>query len=292
MKEKMIDLVLKTQQTILERLSETYEKTPHLQPWTKQNLGEGLTAHITSGKVFESGGVNTSIVSGPLFPNMLSMMEIPETPCDSFFATGISLILHPRSPLNPTVHMNFRYFELLLEHKTTFWFFGGGADLTPYYLSKQDCIHFHSTLKEASPDIYPSLKKACDDYFYLPHRKEHRGIGGIFSLRQYDRPAEDLFEWAKSSSAAFLPAYMPLLRHDPFTPAQREWQLQRRGRYVEFNLLYDLGTKFGLQTNANASSLLVSLPPTCTWGPEIEPGVGTEEAELLKVLRHPVDWVQ
>jgi len=209
-----------------------------------------------------------------------------------FHAVGTSLVLHPRNPFAPTVHANFRY----LEQGDAGWF-GGGSDLTPYYLFEEDARHFHQTWKAAcdrhEPGSYARFKKACDDYFNLPHRGERRGIGGLF----FDYLKDDLpkrLAMVKDLSAAFLPAYLPILerrRTLPFEQRQRDWQLLRRGRYVEFNLVYDRGTLFGLKTDGRAESILMSLPPLVAWGAAREPAPGSDEARLLDVLRAPRDWI-
>jgi coproporphyrinogen III oxidase len=209
-----------------------------------------------------------------------------------FHAVGTSLVLHPRNPLAPTVHANFRY----LEHGDAGWF-GGGSDLTPYYLYEEDARHFHQTWKAAcdrhDPACYARFKKTCDDYFNLPHRGERRGIGGLFfDYLKDDLPAR--FALVRDLSAAFLPAYLPILerRHTlPFEQRHRDWQLLRRGRYVEFNLVYDRGTLFGLKTDGRAESILMSLPPLAAWGAAREPAPGSDESRLLEVLRTPRDWI-
>ena len=263
-------------------------------------------------------------------------MPLPDHPGGlPFFAAGISLVVHPRNPHAPTVHVNYRYFEItepVPSHpsgekkqedpaasappKVLAWWFGGGSDLTPSYLYEQDALHFHSSLKEACDAhgklIYPTFKKWCDEYFYIPHRSETRGVGGIFfddmnegaharlpSSDVAPRPntPSEIFNLVKDLGDAFLPSYLPILtaRHSmPYTPQQRRWQLIRRGRYVEFNLVYDRGTKFGLMTpGARIESILMSLPETARWEYMCELGEdeGTEEGKLVKVLKAPREWV-
>lgn len=220
----------------------------------------------------------------------------------SWFAAGLSLVLHPLNPYVPTTHANWRYFELYdADGQVLDRWFGGGSDLTPYYLFNEDARHFHSTLKNAldpfGQERYPAYKQWCDDYFSNTHReKEMRGIGGIF----YDhlRPttlvgADFLLAFQKASAEAFLPAYLPIvhqrLKH-PYGPAEQEWQEIRRGRYVEFNLLHDRGTLFGLKTNGRTESILMSLPPRARWGYKYEPKAGSPEADLLDACKHPRHW--
>lgn len=300
MKNEMINLVDITQNEIVCALSEINEKDPVHSPWVKNELGSGLSIIIPEGRVFEKGGVNVSKVSGPVFGNMLEMMKIDakESGPLTFFATGVSLVLHPLSPMIPTVHMNYRFFEIMKEGKQIFWFFGGGADLSPSYLFEEDVKHFHQTLKTAcdkeDPDLYFRLKKECDEYFYLPHREEHRGVGGIFSMRRHDKPIEQIFNWSKNCAESFLPSYIPIIekrQHSPYDETHKAWQSLRRGRYVEFNLIYDVGTSFGLKTKGNAESILMSLPPKASWNFHIEPKEGSPEAKMLKVLRKSQDWI-
>ncbi|KAF9449912.1 coproporphyrinogen III oxidase [Macrolepiota fuliginosa MF-IS2] len=285
--------------------------------------------------ILEKAGVNISIVHGVLPPAAIKQMRadhtsmpLPDRPEGlPFFAAGISLVVHPRNPHAPTVHANYRYFEITEPEpedkddptsspKVIAWWFGGGSDLTPSYLYEEDAVHFHSTLKNAcdahGPQLYPAFKKWCDEYFFIPHRSETRGIGGLFlddlnegnhqRLRPADeikRPVtpEEIFAFIQDLGDAFVPSYLPLLtlRHStPYTPQHRRWQLLRRGRYVEFNLVYDRGTKFGLMTpGARIESILMSLPETARWEymSDLGSGEGTEEAKLTQVLREPRAWV-
>jgi coproporphyrinogen III oxidase len=206
-------------------------------------------------------------------------------------ASGISLIIHPRNPFVPTTHANFRH----IVHGQKAWF-GGGADLTPYYLFEEDAQHFHRSLRAAcdahDPSYYPRFKKTCDSYFWLKHRGEARGVGGLFFEDMGGEPARE-FAFVRDVGRAFLPAYLPIVarRKDaPYGDAQRAWQEQRRGRYVEFNLLYDRGTGFGLETGGRVESILVSLPPRVRWDYDAQPPAGSEEARLLEVVKHPRDW--
>jgi coproporphyrinogen III oxidase len=215
-----------------------------------------------------------------------------------FRVTSISLIIHPRNPFAPTAHAHYRYFEVEDASTPGSWYFSGSADLTPCYLFEEDAIHFHRVHKEAcdryDPAFYPRFKQACDEYFYLPHRREHRGVGGIFLGNLHDRDQETLFALTKSCAMAFVPAYLPIIerrKDTPFTEAHQRWQRLRRGRYVEFNLLCDRGTAFGLKTNGRTESILMSLPLVAGWEYEYEPVPASAEAQLLSVLQQPRAWV-
>jgi coproporphyrinogen III oxidase len=260
--------------------------------WERPGGGGGRSRVLEDGDVFEKAGVNFSAVHGEAPESMRSTTD-PLT----FFATGVSLVLHPRSPKIPTVHANFRYFE---QSDGDAWF-GGGADLTPYYLNEDDAIHFHLTLKQAcdkhDPTYYPRFKAWCDEYFYIKHRGETRGVGGIFfdQLRGTERERESIFAFVQDVSHAFLPAYVPIVerhRTDPYTEAERRWQLLRRGRYVEFNLVYDRGTRFGLETNGRVESILMSLPTMARWEYNVTPAPDTPEYQLWEVLKSPKDWAK
>lgn len=254
--------------------------------------GGGVTRVLAEGAVFEKGGVNVSAVAGTLAPRLAERLGTTPRP---FFAAGVSLVLHPRSPRVPTAHMNVRYLET--EGDDGRAWFGGGADLTPYYLERDDARHFHAVLRHACerhPAVadYPTFKRQCDEYFFLPHRGEARGVGGVF----FDYLTGDLdatFAFVSDVGAAFLPAYAPIVerrRDEPWGEAERRWQLVRRGRYVEFNLVHDRGTAFGLETGGRTESILMSLPPLVRWDYDHAPEAGGREAELLEVLRAPVDW--
>jgi coproporphyrinogen III oxidase len=262
--------------------------------WSHPEGGGGLSRVLEGGRVFEKAGVNTAAVRGRLPPGQLAAPGLDQVEGQDarFCAVGLSLVLHPRNPLAPTAHANYRYFEL-----DRAWWFGGGADLTPYYLFEADAAHFHRVLKQAcdrhDPAFYPTFKRQCDRYFYLPHRREHRGVGGIFFDHLNDRNPDELFAFVARCAEAFVPAYLPLVerRHGlRFGRRQRRWQLVRRGRYVEFNLAYDRGTLFGLRTGGRTESILMSLPPVACWRYAHEPAPGSEEARLLEVVRTPRDW--
>ncbi len=261
--------------------------------WEREGGGGGRTRVIADGRVFEKGGVNFSAVHG-LMPEKLAARMMPGED-RNFYATGISLVIHPRNPMVPTVHANFRY----LEQGSSTWF-GGGADLTPYYPYREDVIHFHRTLKAACdehhPDYYPRFKQWCDEYFFLPHRNETRGVSGIFfDYLKADEHTdlEAIFAFVQTAGRAFLPAYLPIVerrQHEPYGETEREFQLIRRGRYVEFNLVYDRGTVFGLETRGRTESILMSLPPLAKWLYDYRPVPGSREAEAMTYFT-PQDWL-
>ena len=259
--------------------------------WQRPGGGGGRTRVLAEGGVFEKAGVNLADVFGPMTPELAAQMPGDQ---GDFTACGLSLVLHPRSPLVPTVHANFRF----LTRGPRRWF-GGGADLTPYYPFREDVIHFHRVWKEictrhAGVVEYARLKKWCDEYFFLPHRGERRGVGGIF-FDYLEGDLERLFAFVRDCGDAFLEAYLPLVqrRKDlPYTPRQRAFQEYRRGRYVEFNLLYDRGTLFGLKTGGRIESILMSLPPVARWEYDYHPEPGSPEAELSEVYLQPRDWAE
>jgi coproporphyrinogen III oxidase len=337
MRLRMEKLVKDHQQKIVEELSRIDGKQFQQDTWTRPNGGGGISCVLQDGNVFEKAGVNVSIVYGELPRPAIEKMRADHksfvgADVDSldFFAAGLSLVLHPHNPMAPTVHLNYRYFETS-DPKDPMngdknWWFGGGTDLTPSYLFPEDAQHFHRTIKDAcdrhDATYYPKFKEWCDKYFYIPHRRESRGIGGIFfddldanflqsSSTSSQNPQETLFSFVSDCLASFLPAYTPIVerRKDMlFTPAQKEWQQLRRGRYVEFNLVYDRGTSFGLRTpSARVESILMSLPRTASWA-YMDPVSGTRteahaedeetagedktaEKEMLDVLKHPRQWV-
>jgi len=249
--------------------------------WARDEGGGGITAVLEEGTLFEKAGVNTSAVHGPLPGRMAEVLEVDQKP---FYATGLSLVIHPRSPYVPTVHANFRYFALGddLMHPDDQWF-GGGADLTPYYPRLEDAQHFHRVWKDVcdAHDVadYAAFKQECDEYFYLDHRNEARGVGGIFYDYLRDDP-EGTFFFSREAGRAFLRSYMPIVerrKEEDWGEREREYQLIRRGRYVEFNLVYDRGTKFGLETDGRTESILMSLPPHVRWTYDHEPAPDTPE---------------
>ena len=286
--------------------------------WERPGGGGGRSRVIQNGDVFEQGGVNFSEVWGDKLPPSI-LRQRPEAEGCGFYATGTSMVLHPRSPYIPTVHLNYRYFEA-----GPVWWFGGGIDMTPYYPFLEDVRHLHKTLKEACDkhhaEYYPVFKRWCDEYFYLKHRQETRGVGGIFfdyqdgrgalykgpdpagPAAQYERGLgaiperswEEIFAFVCDCGDAFLPAYTPIARDRrslAHGERERNFQLYRRGRYVEFNLVYDRGTLFGLQTNGRTESILMSLPPLARWEYGYQPEPGTLESRLYEVFLKPQDWL-
>ena len=267
--------------------------------WQRQEGGGGRTRVIENGAIFEKGGVNISAVHGELPEILRKQFNVDE---GTFFACGLSLVLHPINPMIPTVHANWRYFEMYdtTGEMVTQWF-GGGQDLTPYYLFDEDAIHFHTVCKNVcdsySPDFYSTFKKNCDDYFWNAHREEARGVGGLFF--DYLKATNsftilDRYNFVTAVGASFLESYLPIVqkRKDiPFTISQKDWQEIRRGRYVEFNLVHDRGTLFGLKTNGRIESILMSLPPVVQWKYNYSPEENSEEEKLIKVLTNPKEWV-
>lgn len=268
--------------------------------WQRPEGGGGISRVISRGKVFEKGGVNISAVYGELPQQMRDTFGVQGK---NFFACGLSLVIHPVNPYVPTVHANWRYFELYDDNgKTIDTWFGGGSDLTPYYIFEEDGIHFHTTLKEAmdrfDTSLYPKYKIHCDHYFVNKHRNnEARGIGGVFYdyLRPLDpEDAQRLVEFQQANGNAFLKAYLPIVerRKDlPFGEREINWQEIRRGRYAEFNLVHDRGTLFGLKTNGRIESILMSMPPRARWEYNYQPEPGSEEARLMEYLK-PREWIK
>ena len=263
--------------------------------WQRPGGGGGVARVLEDGPLFEKAGVNWSSVEGELPAELADHM--PGTGRE-FRACGISLVLHPRSPMVPTTHANFR----CLTKGDALWF-GGGADLTPYYLFRDDAVHFHQTLatvcdRHAPVGDYDRFKAWCDEYFFLPHRGETRGVGGIFfdylGAKGTPHPPEQMFDFVQDLGKAFVPAYLPIAQRrstETYGDLERTWQLRRRGRYVEFNLIYDRGTLFGLKTNGRVESILMSLPPLVRWDYDVMATPGSREAELLSHLR-PTDWLE
>ena len=302
MRDIMATMVHETQDTICNALEKLDGVACREDTWTRAEGGGGRSRVFSGGKIFEKAGVNVSVVHGTLSPQAAKSMgggqELGEEDLD-FYATGISLVLHPHNPMAPTVHANYRYFERGQGTRPGSWWFGGGADLTPSYLFEEDAIHFHQVHKDAcdrhAVADYAHFKKWCDDYFFIKHRNERRGLGGIFfdNLKAEDK--ETCFAFSKDCAQSFLPSYLPILERRidlPFTEEQKAWQQLRRGRYVEFNLVYDRGTTFGLKTNGRIESILMSLPLTARWEYCHEPPEDSEEAKLTKLLQEPKDWVQ
>ncbi|KAL0955194.1 hypothetical protein HGRIS_004099 [Hohenbuehelia grisea] len=350
MRQQVEEYINALQDTIVGAFEELDPNAPKFRrdSWVRAQGGTGrscvfavpppsnTSSSAPSTTILEKGGVNISIVHGTLPPAAIKQMRadhagIPDLPAGDgglpFFAAGLSLVVHPRNPHAPTVHLNYRYFEITrapaadassdAQPEVLAWWFGGGSDLTPSYLYEEDAKHFHSTLKTAcdahGAALFPAMKTWCDEYFAIPHRGERRGLGGIFfddltdaphkrldpsgATAHSSRPStpESIFALVRQLGDAFVPSYIPILAkraNTAYTPEQRRWQLLRRGRYVEFNLVYDRGTKFGLATpGARIESILMSLPEEARWEYESDMGAaGTEEGRLMEVLRDPKDW--
>lgn len=300
MKEKFYAFIQNLQDRITANLEAIDGKAVFKEDiWKREEGGGGRTRVIENGTVFEKGGVNISKVYGPLAPAMQKHFGVGDV---DFYACGISIVLHPKNPMVPTVHANWRYFEMYDKTGNTVdsWF-GGGQDLTPFYLFEEDAAHFHKVCKAAcdryDPKFYSDFKKKCDEYFHNSHRNEARGIGGLFFdylKPSEERSAEDWYNFVTDVGDSFLEAYLPIVekRKDlPFTPEQRTWQEIRRGRYVEFNLVHDKGTLFGLKTNGRIESILMSLPPHVQWVYDHHPEPGSEEEKLVEILEQPREWV-
>lgn len=259
--------------------------------------GDGRSRILENGNLLERGGVGFSHVKGDSMPPSATVNR-PELAGRSFEAMGVSLVFHPRNPHIPTVHLNVRCFIAQAEGKDPVWWFGGGMDLTPYYGDVADCRHFHQTCKDSldrfDASLHPRFKKWCDEYFYLKHRDEPRGIGGIFYDDFSELGFDKSFEMTRSVGDAFLDAYLPIVKKhqdDPYTEAQREFQAYRRGRYVEFNLVFDRGTLFGLQSGGRTESILMSMPPIVRWGYDWKPEPNSPEALLYTDFLKPKDWI-
>ena len=265
--------------------------------WQRGEGGGGRSRVLADGAVFEKAGVNFSHVHGAALPPSASASR-PELAGRGFEAMGVSLVIHPNNPYVPTSHANVRFFQATKEGEEPVWWFGGGYDLTPYYGNREDCVHWHSTARDAcepfGDEVYPRFKQWCDEYFHLKHRDEPRGVGGLFF--------DDLNEWDFATSFAFLkavgdsyvPAYLPIVqrrRNTPFGEREREFQLYRRGRYVEFNLVFDRGTLFGLQSGGRTEAILMSLPPLVRWEYDYQPEAGSAEAELTDFYLTDRDWL-
>ena len=265
--------------------------------WTRDEGGGGRSRVMEEGAVFEKAGINFSHVHGHQLPASATAHR-PELAGRNFEALGVSLVIHPRNPYAPTSHANVRFFIAEKDGSEPVWWFGGGFDLTPYYGYEEDAIHWHSTARDAcqpfGDDVYPRFKNWCDEYFYLKHRNEPRGIGGLF-FDDYNAPGfADSFALMQSIGDHFVPAYVPIVEkrmHQPYGDRERDFQLYRRGRYVEFNLVYDRGTLFGLQTGGRTESILMSLPPLVSWRYDWQPQAGSPEAELYDLFLKPRDWI-
>lgn len=300
MKQQFVQYIKNLQNQITSALEEIDGKAKFQEDvWVRKEGGGGHTRVIENGNVFEKGGVNISEVHGKLPESMQAYFGVKDS---DFFACGLSLVLHPKNPMVPTVHANWRYFEMYdSEGKIVDSWFGGGQDLTPYYLFEEDAKHFHQVCKTACDKhnlkFYDTYKKRCDEYFWNSHRNEARGIGGLFFDYLKETEAmkmQDWYNFVTEVGNSFLESYVPIVekRKDlPFTDANRTWQEIRRGRYVEFNLVHDKGTLFGLKTNGRIESILMSLPPHVQWKYDHHPEPGSEEEKLVEVLKNPKDWI-
>ncbi|MDC1026125.1 oxygen-dependent coproporphyrinogen oxidase [Candidatus Thioglobus sp.] len=265
--------------------------------WTRDDKrGSGLTNILTNGNIFEKGGINYSIITGDKMPKSATALR-PELEGRKYTALGVSLVLHPENPFIPTAHANVRFFIAEEQGKNPIWWFGGGFDLTPYYGFDEDAVHWHQTAKKAcmpfGEDVYPKYKKWCDDYFYLGHRDEQRGIGGLFFDDLNSGGFDECFDFMKSVGNHFSEAYLPIVRKrmsTPYTGNEKNFQLYRRGRYVEFNLIHDRGTLFGLQSGGRTESILMSLPPTVKWSYQFKAKPDSEEEKLTSYFLKPRDW--
>jgi coproporphyrinogen III oxidase len=262
--------------------------------WTRAEGGGGRTRILQKGNVIEKGGVAFSAVEGPTPDKILEKLKLEKA---DFYATGVSIVIHPESPMVPIIHMNIRYFEM---SNGVSWF-GGGIDLTPHYVDMEDAKYFHQQVKatcdQSNPDYYPKFKAWADDYFFIKHRNETRGIGGIFfdRLASHDaKEKESVFDFVKSVGYLFPKVYRHLMAKNkafPYGENEKKWQALRRGRYVEFNLVWDAGTKFGLDTNGRTESILMSMPPMANWEYMHQPAIGSKEAFTLDHLKKEIDWV-
>jgi len=266
--------------------------------WTKEDGdGSGITSVICDGNVFEKGGVNFSIVQGNKMPKSASALR-PELEGRKYTALGVSLVMHPENPYIPTVHANVRFFVAEESGKEPIWWFGGGFDLTPFYGYDEDAVHWHTTAKKAclpfGEKVYSKYKKWCDDYFYLEHRDEQRGIGGLFFDDLNEGGFDRCFEFIKSVGDHFTEAYLPIVikrKDTPYGEKERNFQLYRRGRYVEFNLIYDRGTLFGLQSGGRTESILMSMPPEVKWPYQFQVEKDSEEGKLYNHYLKPKEWI-
>jgi len=303
MQQQVADYLKQLQDTICDGLS-SFEGVSDASAfeedqWNHKNgSGGGRTRVLANGVVIEKGGVNFSHISGDKLPPAATNKR-PELAGKSFQAMGVSLVVHPLNPYAPTAHMNVRFFIAGADTDQPIWWFGGGFDMTPYYGFDEDARHWHQVALNAclpfGEDVYPKYKKWCDEYFYLPHRDEQRGIGGLFFDDLNDGGFEKSFAFMRRVGDSFLDAYLPILsrRKDmPYMQSQRDWQLLRRGRYVEFNLVHDRGTLFGLQSRGRTESILMSMPPMVAWQYQATPEDGSPEEELMTRYLTPKDWLK
>ena len=294
------DFLLKLQESIVDRLAEIDPDAEIVtDQWDRDSGGSGVSRVMSGGKVIEKGGVNFSHVFGKAMPASATA-ERPELAGRAFQAMGVSLVIHPLNPMVPTSHANFRLFVAEKEGEESVWWFGGGYDLTPYYGFEEDCVHWHRTAEHACAPFgdayYPALKKRCDEYFFLKHRGEARGIGGLFFDDFNEMGFDKCFDFVQSLANSYLEAYVPIVekrKDTEYTQEQREFQEYRRGRYVEFNLVFDRGTLFGLQSGVGRiESILMSLPPTVRWIYDWTPTPGSAEERLYTDFLPHRDWLQ
>jgi coproporphyrinogen III oxidase len=289
--------LLKLQDAICESLQKEDGKAFREDSWEREEGGGGRSRVLEEGNLFEKAGVNFSHVFGSRLPASATAQR-PELAGRSFQAMGVSLVIHPRNPYVPTSHANVRFFVAEKEGEEPIWWFGGGFDLTPYYGNDEDVIHWHGMAREAclpfGEDVYPRFKQWCDDYFFLKHRNEPRGVGGLFFDDLNEWGFDSCFAFMRSVGDAYIPAYLPIVqrrRKMEYGERERNFQLYRRGRYVEFNLVYDRGTIFGLQTGGRTESILMSLPPLVRWQYDWHPEPGSPEAELYDRYLKPREWL-
>ena len=273
--------------------------------WSREGGGGGLTRAIVNGKVLEKGCVNFSAVSGKLPAMLVKELKLSAADAHEFFATGVSIVMHPHNPMVPIIHMNVRYFEVMGPengNEEKICWFGGGIDLTPHYINKEDAEWFHTRLKKVCDlhhsGYYPDFKKWADDYFFIPHRNETRGVGGIFFDRMNEVPGiplQNRFDFVKAVGNSFAPFYSHLVSKNKdlsYSENEKRWQFLRRGRYVEFNLVYDRGTRFGLETNGRTESILLSMPPRAEWLYDHKPAPGSPEENTLVLLKKGINWAK
>jgi len=290
--------LLSLQTTLCTALEQEDEQAKFLEDiWEHNENGGGITKILTEGQHIEKAGVNFSHIIGNQLPKAASLIR-PNLIGAPFQAMGVSTVIHPRNPYAPTAHMNVRFFISEPKEQPPVWWFGGGFDLTPYYGFEEDCIHWHQMSKVACESfgnqVYPNFKKACDEYFYLKHRQEPRGIGGIFFDDLNEWGFDACFDFIKRVGHHFIAAYQPILhrrKNHPYGARELDFQHYRRGRYVEFNLIFDRGTLFGLQSGGRTESILMSLPPKVSWRYNWKPQAGSEEAKLYELFLKPRDWV-
>jgi coproporphyrinogen III oxidase len=298
-KEAVKEYLIQLQENICSRLQAIDGVEFEIDNWQKTEglRGGGSTRVLSEGKIIEKGGVNLSVVQGDNLPAAASARR-PELAGRSFEAMGVSLVIHPHSPHIPTSHANVRFFVAEKEGEEPVWWFGGGFDLTPYYPEVSDCVHWHQTAENACKDfgenVYGDYKKWCDDYFYLKHRKEWRGIGGLFFDDLNEWGFDKCFAFMRSVGDAYIEAYEPIIKNNmdkAYSDAEKLFQEYRRGRYVEYNLVFDRGTIFGLQSGGRTESILMSLPPITRWGYRVEYEEGSREDKLTSWFLKPKDWL-